>query len=286
MNKNGTNHIGWTALHEACFFNRFEATVILLKAGCDPTIRTKTSRALPYHLTTSSDIKKFITELQIPGAAPSDNDKIDMLVVLEELGSFKTQTKEFEIIDLTANSDEKYLNESKDSDFDNIDTVTSIKFSHHHDDDAKSESKLSFHLPNLLSRNTNKSSAVLNGSQTKVNNKSKGSHIHVSDQRADYPKEFTCDLSHKLMTEPVTSIYGNKFEKGEILKWIDLHGKICPITGAPLCITDLTELTSLNKDIQAHVKDKSSPTNCDSSQKTMIHPENKKETYDDIYEFS
>jgi hypothetical protein len=47
--KNLANHIGWMAIHEACFYNRIETVKILLLAGADSSIRTK-SGSLPFHL--------------------------------------------------------------------------------------------------------------------------------------------------------------------------------------------------------------------------------------------
>lgn len=47
--KNLANHIGWMAIHEACFYNRIETVKILLLAGADSSIRTR-SGSLPYHL--------------------------------------------------------------------------------------------------------------------------------------------------------------------------------------------------------------------------------------------
>jgi ankyrin repeat protein len=47
--KNMANHIGWMAIHEACFYNRIETVKILLLAGADSSIRTN-SGSLPFHL--------------------------------------------------------------------------------------------------------------------------------------------------------------------------------------------------------------------------------------------
>ncbi len=35
------NRIGWTALHEACFYNRVETVKTLLLSGADATLRTR-----------------------------------------------------------------------------------------------------------------------------------------------------------------------------------------------------------------------------------------------------
>lgn len=47
----------------------------------------------------------------------------------------------------------------------------------------------------------------------------------------DAPKEFLCELSRKVMSDPVKSIYGKVFEKSAILSWFANQGRICPLTG-------------------------------------------------------
>jgi len=59
------------------------------------------------------------------------------------------------------------------------------------------------------------------------------------------------------MTEPVKSNYGQVFEKGTILNWFSTQGKICPLTGAPLCEVDLTPLPELAEKIRTWLLDKS-----------------------------
>jgi ankyrin repeat protein len=47
--RNISNPLGWTALHEACFYNRIETVKTLLLGGADASMRTR-SGALPFHL--------------------------------------------------------------------------------------------------------------------------------------------------------------------------------------------------------------------------------------------
>ena len=83
-NKNRKNYLGWTPLHEACFYHRIETVKILLLNGSDPTIRTNLG-ALPYHLTGLQEIRTMLESMGGPGAVPKDNDVIDMVQVLTEL---------------------------------------------------------------------------------------------------------------------------------------------------------------------------------------------------------
>jgi len=83
--KNMANHIGWMAIHEACFYNRIETVKILLLAGADSSIRTN-SGSLPYHLAGLQVIRDMLADMGTPGSLPKDDkDVIDMMSVLQEL---------------------------------------------------------------------------------------------------------------------------------------------------------------------------------------------------------
>ncbi len=47
----------------------------------------------------------------------------------------------------------------------------------------------------------------------------------------DMPIEFICELTHRPMSEPVRTIYGNVYDKIAIANWLTTQGKICPLTG-------------------------------------------------------
>ena len=82
--KDQKNDIGWTALHEACFYNRMEVVKLLLVHGADATVRTKCG-ALPYHLCALSVIRNMIKDMGGEDAVPGDNDQIDMVDIMKEL---------------------------------------------------------------------------------------------------------------------------------------------------------------------------------------------------------
>lgn len=86
--KDAQNSLGWTALHEACFFNRVETVKSLLLAGCKGNIRTR-SGALPYHLASLKMVREMLEDMGGPTAKPRDSsDMVDMVQVLRELTSF------------------------------------------------------------------------------------------------------------------------------------------------------------------------------------------------------
>ena len=78
------NSLGWTPLHEACFYNRTDVVRALLTAGASASIRNKMG-ALPYHLSGLQSIRSLLQELGGPGSIPEEGDVVDMMAVLHEL---------------------------------------------------------------------------------------------------------------------------------------------------------------------------------------------------------
>ena len=83
--KDDVNSLGWTPLHEACFYNRIEVVKALMVSGASCTIRTR-SNALPYHLSGLEEIRKMIEEMGGPDALPAqEGDDINILDILHEI---------------------------------------------------------------------------------------------------------------------------------------------------------------------------------------------------------
>lgn len=82
--KDRRNHLGWTPLHEACFYNRIETVKTLLLSGANACLRTHMG-ALPYHLAGLQVVRTMIDEMGGSSAVPAPDDKIDMISVLKEL---------------------------------------------------------------------------------------------------------------------------------------------------------------------------------------------------------
>jgi hypothetical protein len=53
----------------------------------------------------------------------------------------------------------------------------------------------------------------------------------ADDVPKDTPPEFICQLTQRLMSEPVKTIYGNVYDRTAIVNWLNTQGKICPLTG-------------------------------------------------------
>lgn len=83
--KDQVNEIGWTALHEACFYNRIDVVKLLLLNGANAVIRTTFTGALPYHLAGLHMVRKMIEDMGGPGSVPDDDDQVDMAAVMKDL---------------------------------------------------------------------------------------------------------------------------------------------------------------------------------------------------------
>ena len=78
------NYLGWSPLHEACFYNRIETVKTLLLCGANAANRTE-SGALPFHLSGLAIVRTMLKEMGGPDAVPEAGDTIDMVAILKEL---------------------------------------------------------------------------------------------------------------------------------------------------------------------------------------------------------
>ena len=66
------------------------------------------------------------------------------------------------------------------------------------------------------------------------------------------PKELLCAINQHIMRRPLRSPHGFVFEAETILEWLDEHGQVCPMSGAPLTSEDLVPDGILRMRIQEH----------------------------------
>lgn len=59
----------------------------------------------------------------------------------------------------------------------------------------------------------------------------RGAVAKKNDLPKDVPPEYVCELSHRIMSDPVKSVYGHMFESTAINRWVREQGHICPLTG-------------------------------------------------------
>lgn len=69
------------------------------------------------------------------------------------------------------------------------------------------------------------------GDHGKKKKKNKSMQKPAEKLPKDTPPEFVCALTQRLMSDPLKSIYGQRFESTAIHRWLTDQGRICPITG-------------------------------------------------------
>lgn len=133
---------------------------------------------------------------------------------------------------------------------------------------------------------------------SKIKNKKSKKNKIQSDIPDNVPEQFLCQLTQKLMSEPVKSIYGHTYQKSAILAWIKQQGRICPLSGAPLSEIDLKPATELVTEINNWLLQRSSnpvkpddiikSSDVESTEKSKIHTASSNTTVntaDDLYDF-
>ena len=280
-NADNANYLGWTALHEACFYNRIETAKTLLLNGANASTRTK-SGALPYHLSGLSMVREMLKDMGGLTAVPEPGDEVDIVKILQEL-----TLPDFSGQDYCDSDDEFDEEKYEEKDDDRMKTPANKSPSSSpssssrtgKDKGSSGDAKASplLHsgpmlgdLPSLTgsgSKAANKAAgkamdSALDGDdfglssinrelllnqkrlrKGKKNKKKIGVPLSIASNNPelppDFPIEFLCELSHRPMSDPVETIYGNCFEKSVILAWMEQQGKICPLTGGPLSESDL-----------------------------------------------
>jgi U-box domain len=64
------------------------------------------------------------------------------------------------------------------------------------------------------------------------------------------PPRFCCPITKAIMKHPVITRDGIRFEKAAILSWIEKTGDVCPLSGKPLCASNMIPDINLEWDIQ------------------------------------
>lgn len=99
-------------------------------------------------------------------------------------------------------------------------------------------------LPSLDNRadNKDKNNRISSSSGYNRKNKNKLKNAYVPPK--DLPVSFICQLSQKMMSDPVKSAYGNIYDRAVIMQWMNKQGHICPLTGEKYIIWLLLLLLS------------------------------------------
>jgi hypothetical protein len=84
-------------------------------------------------------------------------------------------------------------------------------------------------------------------------------YTHLNDETSP-PEEFLCPLTQEIMVHPVTSRWGDTYERAAIIDWFNRGYSFCPVSGEPLRPSYLFNNSSLARRIQNWKKE----TDCES----------------------
>ncbi|KAF0757403.1 hypothetical protein AaE_004277, partial [Aphanomyces astaci] len=234
--KDGTNAIHWTALHEAAYHNRSDVVRMLVVYGADVLIKTHRG-AKASDLTISSEIKTMLDDM---ASHANDDDKASRTQVPTNNNNHAVNSNP---------GDSSSPPKAKGGSPGKIkgDSSTSPSRSSEADGGGgvkvgplsrKEDFALLGDLPALQRLHVPaEADQVKDGGKA---HKPKKSSKRKQSKEEAVPAEFKCAITHKLLVDPVKSPYGHVFERSVIEKWIQDYGHRCPISGEPLGLAQLT----------------------------------------------
>ncbi|EGZ16607.1 hypothetical protein PHYSODRAFT_500204 [Phytophthora sojae] len=216
VNKNATNKLGWTALHEAAYHSRVPIVKMLVVE-----IRTMLEDIASHLPTAPSPSPPKPSEAAASPSSPKPEDKPTPAKKATPL----SRKEEYELL-----GDLPSLNAITIQDADAVD-----------DGDDEAEEDTDAKTPAADSPPKEKHKKKQRDPSRKKKKKS-GSR--------DTPPEFKCAVSLKLMKDPMRSPYGQVFERQVIEAWFRDFGNRCPLTGEPLTLLQLVSDETLREEIR------------------------------------
>lgn len=235
IDKNATNKLGWTALHEAAYHSRVAIVKMLIVYGADVLLKTDRG-SIARDLTIHSEIRTMLEDIasHLPATAASSPPEQSEAAASPPKESKSSPGKkstplsrkeEYELL-----GDLPSLNSItiQDADVDDAD-----------DDDLEEDTGAKTSTTDLSSNEKHKK---------KMRDSSKRKKKKSSSR--DIPPEFKCAVSLKLLKNPMRSPYGQVFERQVIEAWFRDFGNRCPLTGEPLCLQQLVTDEKLREEIR------------------------------------
>ena len=260
------NHMGWTALHEAAFYNHSDVVQLLLVYGADAGAKNNQS-AVPFQLASLPAIRELIQEMGGSAAVPAATSSPFVFRGVAERGaSQKEGTGDGAknagsgiLLDASRASAERQSPVCQDDPSTGKATLNAS--SPGADPEERRElSEPLLHsgamLGNLPSLNahryspdkeprqgsTDSRASRPDGKNRKHKHKSgAGKGMQLPPVPSDFPVEFLCEICERPLEDPVRTPYGNVFERKVFKAWVNRNGSICPITGQPCSIAELKD---------------------------------------------
>ncbi|KAG7381790.1 Ankyrin repeat domain-containing protein 27 [Phytophthora pseudosyringae] len=236
VNKNATNKLGWTALHEAAYHSRVAIVKMLVVYGADVLLKTDRG-SIAKDLTIHSEIRTMLEDIasHLPTAsspsppkqaeAAASTPNVEDKPVPAKKVSPLSRKEEYELL-----GDLPSLNAITIQDADAVDDG---------DDDAEEDTDA-------------KAPAADSPPKEKHRKKPKDSSKKKKKKTGsrDIPPEFKCAVSLQLMKNPMRSPYGQVFERQVMEAWFRDFGNRCPLTGEPLTLQQLVSDEKLREEIR------------------------------------
>jgi ankyrin repeat protein len=240
--KNAQNPDGWTALHEACYYDQVEPVKTLLVYGADPNLKTRLDMTA-YNLADVPEIVEVLKEMAPLSCehVPRPGTDGAMIEAGADAGSSPSSRKEKEKR-AKARSPSKRTEEQKV------------------DDEEQKEDpdkyRLLGALPSFESPQTTPDKEQRERERRKKKKNKEKKNQKPATPPPNAPKEFLCSISGALMTDCVKSPYGHLYERRAIKSWLHKHGSKCPLTGQPLALSELVSERTVQNEIEEwHIKD-------------------------------
>lgn len=230
-NKDAQNPEGWCPLHEAVFFRRVDCVKVLLVHGCNTTLRTSKGHCI-LDFPTSEEIREILVEaapksllsrgepekdLPSENSASSQPDistpSLEPSVPIEES---KSAQENFRLL-----GDLPKMPTSRN--------ITSLEF-------AQTQGNTPTPATVEVEEKRDREKPKKRKHRKKKSRKNK---MKTALPEEGIPSELACHLTGKLMEDPVTSPYGNNFERKALERWFMTQGNLCPVTGQPYSAAEI-----------------------------------------------
>ncbi|CAM9511676.1 unnamed protein product [Ectocarpus sp. 13 AM-2016] len=274
--KDQPNGIGWTPLHEACYFNHLDTVQLLLVHGADPTIKN-VQGAMPYNMTSFQPIRDLLREIGGEEAAKTMPTPTFSVCVNEQGQMF---------VRVTAGKEEEKAGGEGSAGGAAAKKASSPSRSRSPQGRAGNggggpESGEVLHKGPMLGElpalgrppvSSSSGGASPTAYDSKLNSEERrhdgagvggrggggtgdgagvapGLHETSRDSNSlgmpgetdegQAPKGIICQLSKRVARDPVRTPYGHLFDRQMIGLWLSKQGSICPLTGQPLVEAEL-----------------------------------------------
>lgn len=239
VDKNATNKLGWTALHEAAYHSRLSIVKMLVVYGADVFAKTEKG-SLAKDLTIHSEIRAMLDDLCQHGP-PTTSPKKEKMVAggddeattTEASASQKKSSPTKPAAARTSGPLSRKEEYALLGDLPSLDSsgmpIISIQDvdARKGDNDDEDDAKKADEDDELEAKQAG--STATKYKPKKKHHKKRGHHSHEAP-----PPEFKCAVSLKLLKDPLRSPYGQVFERQVIEAWFRDFGNRCPLTGEPL----------------------------------------------------